>query len=102
MKGLGYIKDETMKSLIKIGAKGFFPLFEDVCPRNFMGIKSTRMTKKEKSEAKKLLGRLEKHKCLDRKKTIIHSLLDEEKEILIKAFLNLVEGQIINERPGIQ
>jgi hypothetical protein len=102
LKGLGYIKDETLKSLIKIGTKGFFPLFEDVCSKKIYDIKSIRMTKKEKHEAKKLLTRLEKHKCLDRKKTIIHSLLDEEKEILIKAFLNLVEGQIIDERPGIQ
>ncbi len=102
MKGLGYIKDETLKSLIRIGTKGFYPLFDDVWLRRIYDLKSTKLTKKEKAAAKKILCRLEMHKDLERKKTIIHSLLDEEKEILMKAFLNLVEGQIIDERPDLQ
>lgn len=102
MKGHLYIKDETLKSLIKMGANGFYPLFEDIWASNIGSGQNLKLTKKEKADAKKLLQRLEKHKCLDRKRTIVHSLHDHERDLLIRAFLNLVEGEILDARPDIQ
>ena len=102
MKNIYFIQDEALKSLIKIGTKGFYPLFDDIWLKKLSEKKSFKLSKKEKSEARKIFKRLEKHKCLERKRTIVHSLQDEEKELLMKAFFKLVEGQILNDKPHLQ
>ena len=102
MDKIRFPKDETLKSLIQLGTKGFFPLFSDSWLREFQDKKLLKFTKQEKLKAKKLIILLEKHKGFERKRNILHSMVVDERRLFIKAFLKLVEGEIINQKPEIQ
>jgi hypothetical protein len=96
------IRDESLKSLIKMGALGFYPLFDGTWINEVLKFTNLNLSKIEKQKAKRILLRLEKHKSLDRKKTILLSLGKEERDLFIKAFLKMVEGEILDQRPEIQ
>lgn len=102
MSKLGLIRDDGLKSLIKIGTQGFFPLFDQTWFDSVLLKKELKLTKNEKVLAKKIIQRIQQYKCLERKKTVILTLIEEEREIFIKAFLYLVEGQILDDRPQLQ
>ena len=53
-------------------------------------------------KAKKILKQLQKHKSLDRKKTLLSSLATEDRNLFIKTFLKAVEGKILDEKPELQ
>ena len=100
--------DKELKPLVELGAKGHFPLFHSTWIEEIFEDKmnsrksSTRLTDKEKRIAKKILNRLAKHQGLDRKKTIIHALEEDERKHFIKAFLKMVESNILDRGLELQ
>lgn len=91
--------DESFKPLIELGTRGHFPLFLDEW-LNKVRVKS--LSKTEMLKVKKLISQLSKHKSIERKKTLLFSLQETEREIFIKAFLQVVEGKLLDEKLPIQ
>ena len=93
-------------SLVEIGTKGFFPLFYPQWLYEVSNPKtnphSKPVSKQEEEKAKKILKQLQKHKSLDRKKTLLSSLEKEDRMLFIKTFLKAVEGKILDEKPELQ
>ena len=85
-----------------MGTLGFYPLFDNKWINEVLKFPTLNLNKIDKQKAKIILQRLEKHKSLDRKKTILLSLVKEERDLFIKAFLKMVEGEILDQRPEIQ
>jgi hypothetical protein len=88
--------DQSFKSLIDLGTQGHFPLFDLRWLGDIRGLEPNKLTNAEKLQAKKIIKRLAKHKTLERKKTILISLAKNERQLFIRAFLNMVEGKIID------
>ncbi|MBT3584851.1 MAG: hypothetical protein HN509_08080 [Halobacteriovoraceae bacterium] len=93
--------DPSFKSLIEMGTKGFYPLFDPRWLNEFSTQESNKLNTKEKAKAKRLWQRLSKHKSIERKKTILLSLTDEDRLLFIKAFFQTVEGKILDKNPEI-
>ena len=96
------LADEQMKALIELGRNGHFPLFHSSWIEEVTREKSKKFTKQDQKKAHEIIDKISKHKNLDRKKTILLSLSDEERKIFIKEFFNLVEQSILEERPILQ
>ena len=94
-------KDQSFTTLVDLGMKGFFPLFH----RNWLDdvdvTKQTPLSKREKVRAKELISRLLKHRSLERKKIVLLSMQPKDRRIFIKAFLDLVEGKLLDRRPEL-
>ncbi|MEC7181190.1 MAG: hypothetical protein VXW15_00650 [Bdellovibrionota bacterium] len=89
-------------SLVEIGTKGFYPLFYPQWLHEVSSLQSNPFSKQEEEKAKKILKQLQKHKSLDRKKTLLSSLEKEDRILFIKTFLKAVEGKILDEKPELQ
>ena len=87
-----------IKSLIELGVHGHFPLFPQEWFLNFSLKFEEKISKTEKEKAQKIINRLGKHKNLNRKRTILYSLNDEERYIFLKVFFRMVEGRILNNK----
>jgi len=85
-----------------MGTKGFYPLFHrDWLDLAYLEIEKN-LTKKEQGRAKEIIGRLLKHKSIERKKIVLLSLEEKERTLFVRAFLEIVEDKILDRRPGIQ
>ncbi len=95
-------KEKSLKSLVDLGVKGFYPLFHPdwAATMNFTNKKA--LTKKEKKKAKDIMNRLLNHRGLERKKIILFSLPEFEREIFVRSFLDMVEGKILDRKPELQ
>lgn len=91
--------DATFKPLIELGTRGHFPLFLDEWLNK---IRDRSLTKSEMLKVKNLITQLSKHKTIERKKTLLFSLADADREMFIKAFLQVVEGKLLNEKLPLQ
>lgn len=92
---------QSIKSLVELGVNGFFPLFED----NWFLTKEfskKKLTGNEKAKAKKLFSKVAGHRGINRKKTILLSMSEEERSLFIRAFMKMVEIKILNSKPGLQ
>ncbi len=87
--------DQTLKSLVELGAKGYFPLFELSWIDELRNV-TRKLTGNEKVKAKQLFKRIIQHKSLDRKKTILISMPEIDRKLFVKAFLAMVEGKILD------
>jgi Leu/Phe-tRNA-protein transferase len=94
--------DRSIKSLVELGAKGHFPLFDSNWLSEFYNVTPKKLTGHEKVEAKKLLKRVSKHRSLERKKTVILSMKESERHLVLKAFFKMVENKILDEKPQLQ
>ncbi len=97
---INYRPEESMKALINLGVQGHFPLFHEswithtsLKEKNFLKI-----TGVERARAKKLFNNVLKHRLLERKKIVIHSMTDDDRALFIKAFFKLVEGKILDQK----
>jgi hypothetical protein len=102
LNGLNIIKDESLKSLIKLGTIGHFPLFEENWVIQVLRSRKGNLSTKDKYRAKKIFKQLEKHKSWQRKKAVLLNLVQEERDAFILAFIKLVEGVILEQKPEIQ
>ena len=94
-------KDTSIHSLVELGMHGHFPLFmEDWISSSAKQPKKS-LTKKDRLKAKDIINRLNRHKGLERKKTVLTSLSDEDRAVFVRVFLEIVEHKIIDSRPGL-
>ena len=91
--------DKSFKPLIELGMSGHYPLFLNEWINN---LREKRLNKSEMIKVKKLITQLSKHKTIERKKTLLFSLADTDRDLFIKAFLQVVEGRLMNEKIHIQ
>ena len=93
--------DQSMDSLVDLGVNGFYPLFDQVWMNEILHQETFKLTKKDQLRAKKIMNVLSKHQDLARKKTILRSLVKEERDIFIKIFLKMVEKRIQDKKGQI-
>ena len=94
--------NEQMKSLIELGRHGHYPLFHQNWIEEATKEKNARPNKADQKRAKEIMDKLAQHKNLDRKRTLLLSLPEQERKLFIKEFFNLVEQSILEERPIFQ
>ncbi|MCK5072677.1 MAG: hypothetical protein KAQ98_04570 [Bacteriovoracaceae bacterium] len=87
-----------IKSLVELGMHGHFPLFPNNWIENVSLNRFARITKNEKEKAQKIINRLAKHKSLDRKRTVLYSLSNSERDVFLKVFFKMVEGRILDKK----
>lgn len=92
---------QSIKSLVELGVNGFFPLFEDQW-QDSMKFSNKTLSGQEKVQAKKLFSRIASHRGINRKKTIIMSMTHDERDLLTRAFMKMVEIKILDSKPGLQ
>ncbi len=93
--------EQSLKTLVQLGTKGFFPLFYDNWIEEHFDKQSSKLTSVEKQKAKQIMQKLVKHKSIDRKRTLLMALDENERSTFIKAFMKMVEGQILDEKPEL-
>jgi hypothetical protein len=93
--------DQSIKSLVELGTKGHFPLFESIWIEE-AGKSTRKLTGNEKVKAKRLLMRLAEHRGIERQKIVLHALAEVERDLVVRAFLKLVEGRVLDQRPELQ
>lgn len=98
-----YRPEESMKALIHLGTQGHFPLFHSswLNDPEMREKKFQKITGLERARAKKLFQNVSKHRQLDRKITVLLSMNDDDRKLFMKAFLKLVEGKILDQKPEI-
>ncbi len=89
-----------MNSLIEMATRGHYPILESAWINTHQD-QAKKLTEAEKKRAQKILKRVSEHRSLERQKTVIFSMNDQERNLFISAFLNLVEGRILDENPTL-
>ena len=95
-----YRNDQSLKSLIHLGTFGHYPIFESTWVEEALR-NHKKLTGNEKSKAKTLLKKLCDHRTMERKKTVLFALKDEDRKVVVKAFIKLVETKILDSSPEI-
>jgi len=92
-----------MKALIHLGTQGYYPLFHSswLTDPELKEKKYHKITGLERARAKKLFLRVSKYKQLEHKKTVLLSMIDDDRKLFMKAFFKLVEGKILDQKPEI-
>lgn len=86
-------KDRLIQSLLSMGTKGFFPLFDkNWVSTSFKDQKP--LSDSQREDGYLILDRLTRHRGIDRKKTVIFSLQQQQREVVVKLFLELVEQKM--------
>jgi len=93
-------KTPSMNSLIEMATHGHYPILENEWINDIVS-EGKRLTESEKKKAQKILKRVSEHRSLERQKTVIFSMNEKERSLFIKAFLNLVEGRILDDKPQL-
>lgn len=89
-----------MNSLIEMATHGHYPIIESSWINTHKET-SKKLSEADKKKAQKILKRVSEHRSLERQKTVIFSMNDSERSLFITAFLNLVEGRILDENPTL-
>lgn len=87
--------DQSLKSLIHLATFGHYPLFEREWLHEALEHRN-KLTGNEKSKAKTLLKRLCDHRTIERKKVVLSALKPDDRKVVVKAFLKLVETKMLN------
>ena len=97
--------DLTIKSLIEWGTYGHYPLFD----RDWIGAlipnegrtRLRALTINEKGKVKSILKRLSTQNSFERKRTVLFSLSQEDRDVFIRAFMHAVENKILDQSPEL-
>ncbi|MGK0367671.1 MAG: hypothetical protein ACI9QD_000809 [Thermoproteota archaeon] len=93
---------DELRSLINLGSNGVYPLFYREWVQDSFKTKVKHISYKDaKSSVKAQLARLQRHRSLDRKKTALMQLSNEERSHFIQSFIRLVEFNIIDNTSEI-
>jgi hypothetical protein len=84
-----------------MGTKGFYPLFEAEWLSQ-SHLPSDELAPQERDEGMKILQRLNSHRGIERKKTILLTLTPKQRAIIVKLFFSLVEEKIDHQKGVIQ
>ena len=90
-----------IQSLIELGMNGHYPLFPTEWFVSLNLINDSLISKSDKEKTHKILNRLAQHRSLDRKRTILYSLTEQEREIFLKVFFNMVEDKLLSKKPEL-
>ena len=108
--------EDSIRSLIDMGTRGYFPLFrpewiEEIFSESFASTNNStpnkskknynRLTGQEKEKAKSIIQRLAKHRSIERKQIVISAMDENERKLLVRAFMKMVEGKILDAKPGL-
>ena len=98
-----YRPEESMKALIQLGTQGHFPLFHAslLTDPEIKEKKFSKITGLERAKAKKLFQIISNHRQLEHKKIVLLSMKEDDRKLFMKAFLRLVEGKILDQKPEI-
>lgn len=81
-----------------MGTKGYYPLFDQIpLHRNHHCLNND-----ERKEAFHLLERLSKHRGIDRKRTVLLTLSEQEQDLVVRLFFELVGKKIEGKKGVIQ
>ena len=95
-----YRSEKSLKSLIEMGANGHFPLFFDEWMSELSG-HDMGLSEREGYRAKRILERLKEHRSIERQKIVLMGLKEKERQLVVKAFLKMVETKILDKRPEL-
>jgi hypothetical protein len=95
-------KEKIVKSLLHMGQAGHYPIFNAEWFYDcFKSIPEKPLSSKDKMRARKILQRVLMHANLDRQKTLLFSLNEEERNLFLRSFCHMVEGKILDDAPQI-
>ena len=94
-------QEESWKSLVELGTKGFFPLFLPAWIEEVFARKSKRPKHKDEARALEVMNRISRHRSLERKKTVLLDMDDGDRDSFIRYFIKMVEGRILDTNPEI-
>lgn len=103
-------KEKSIKTLIEMGRHGHYPLFDshwmyecfDEWNNDFQAkTRKKFLTGQEKVHARKILQRILQHRNIERQKTVLLSLDKQERHLFMRAFFNMVEGKILDQKPQL-
>lgn len=91
-------KNHSIKTLIDLGTKGYYPLLhpewiEEVCRSG-----SLTLSTQETVRAKEIMRQVVKHKSLERKKTVLLALPHQDRMLFVRSFLAMVEGKVLGKK----
>jgi hypothetical protein len=95
-------KDNSFQTLVNLGTQGFLPLFEGLLTSDMSEKENSALTVAEKKKANKLIDRVIKHRTLERQKTVVFAMDEVDRKLLIRAFIKIVEGKILDNEPQLQ
>lgn len=87
------IANHTLKSWVELGAEGVFPLFEKSWIAE-VSEEDRPLNQQEQKQARELLERLSRHRRPEHKRELLFSLSPQERNLLVRAFLQLVERNV--------
>ncbi|MCK5882828.1 MAG: hypothetical protein KAG61_04005 [Bacteriovoracaceae bacterium] len=94
--------EPSMLSLINLGVKGLYPLFHKEWIEDAGENRRALITGQDRINNRAIAKSLSKHQTLDRKRTVLMALSDEERQTFIVAFIQKVEMKILESRPEMQ
>ncbi len=92
-------KNRLINSLLSMGTKGYYPLFEHL-PR--FTFDSTPLSYQDKQQALEILECLNRHRGLERKKTLLLNMPEYKQRLIMQLFFELVAKQVNKENGVIQ
>ncbi len=96
------IANESFKSLVNLGKNGFYPLFHHSWIEEIRAEKKVKMNKGDQKKAQDIADRINQHRHLDRKRTVLLSLSEDDRKLFIRHFFQVVEQSILEEKPILQ
>ncbi len=94
--------EHSMTALIELGAKGLYPLFHQEWIERAGEHRRQKLTGQDRVNNKAIAKSIAKHKSLERKKTVLMALSEQERNTFIVDFLQKVESKILESRPEMQ
>lgn len=92
--------EKSLKSLIEMGTNGHFPLFFDEWIGE-LGSLNLSLSEREGYKAKRLLERIKEHRTIERQKVVLMGLTERERQLVMRAFIKMVETKILDKRPEL-
>ena len=96
-------KEKTMEQLIKMALVGHLPLFEsDWISESNIEDQDQKLSRREKNRARKLINKILQHRTIEKQRTVVISLDEKDRALVIKSFMKIVEGKILDGDPLLQ
>lgn len=95
------LNQASIRSLIDLGTIGHYPLFYNEWLEKYRNIAHTlQQSDQHRNFSQEIIQRLSKHKSLERKRTVLLSLNEDQLMIFINEFFSLVETRMLDKKPG--
>ncbi|MFN8369698.1 MAG: hypothetical protein U0T83_03630 [Bacteriovoracaceae bacterium] len=96
-------KSSEFNALIQMAKNGHYPLFHpEWISETFASHSPTIINVEEQNQALNILDKLSHHTGIDKKRAVIEALGIDDRTLLIKNFLKIVENNILDELMTLQ